>query len=108
MVALAINLLRYSSVHLKVILLLLISGFSLMWLVYDIGSSYQWVFFSDSKRAPIILEILRIVLADLKFSSKEMKILRSDAEEIFNSSDVQFFLDKRGIKHQFSVPYENY
>ena len=34
-----------------------ISGFSLMWLVYDIGSSYQWVFFSDSKKAPIILEI---------------------------------------------------
>ena len=36
-----------------------------------------------------------------------MKILRSDAEEIFNSKDVQLFLDERGIKHQFSVPYEH-
>ena len=85
-----------------------ISGFSLMWPIYDIGSSNQWVFFSDSKRAPIILEILRIVLSDLKFFKKETKILRSDAKEIFNSSDVQLFLDERGIKHQFSVPYEHY
>ena len=63
-----------------------ISGFSLMGLVYDIGSSYQWGCFSDSK--PIILEIFRIILADLKFLNKETKIPRSDAEEIFNSSDV--------------------
>ena len=26
---------------------------------------------------------------------------------MFNSSDVQLILDKRGIKHQISVPYEH-
>ena len=31
-------------------------------------------FFSDNKRAPLILEILRIILTDLKFFTKEMKI----------------------------------
>ena len=33
---------------------------------------------------------------------------RSDAEEIFDSSDVQLFLSDQGIKHQYSVPYEHY
>ena len=80
-------------------------GYFLMWLVYDIGSSYQWVFFSETKRASIVV---RLIIADLKFSDKELKILRSDAEEIFNSSEVQLFLEEHGIKHQFSVPYEHY
>ena len=79
-----------------------------MWLIYDIGSSYQWIFFSDSKRAAVVMEIIRLILADLKLFDKELKILRSDAEEIFNSSDMQFFLEEHGIRHQFSVPYEHY
>ena len=45
---------------------------------------------------------------DLKFFDKELKILRSDAVEIFNSSEVQLFLEEHRIKHQFSVPYEHY
>ena len=83
-------------------------GYSLIWLAYDIGSSYQWVFFSETKRASIVVEIVRLIIADLKFFDKELKILRSDAEEIFNSSEVQFFLEEHGIKDQFSVPYEHY
>ena len=79
-----------------------------MWLVYDIGSSYQWVFFSETKRSSIVVEIVRQIIADLKFYDKELKILRSDAEDIFNSSDVQLFLSDQGIKHQYSVPYEHY
>ena len=75
---------------------------------YDIGSSYQWVFFSETKRSSIVVEIVRQIIADLKFYDKELKILRSDAEEIFNSSDVQLFLSDQGIKHQYSVPYEHY
>ena len=77
-------------------------GYSLMWLVY------QWVFFSKTKRASIVVEIVRLFIADLKFSDKELKILRSVAEEISNSSEVQVFLEEHGIKHQFSVPYEHY
>ena len=34
--------------------------------------------------------------------------MRSDAEEIFNSSDVLSFLEEQGIKPQTSVPYEHY
>ena len=85
-----------------------INGFSLMWLVYDIGSSNQWVFFSETKRSSIVMEIVRQIIADLKFYDKKLKILLSDAEEIFNSSDVQLFLSDQGIKHQYSVPYEHY
>ena len=85
-----------------------INGFTLMWLVYDIGSGYQWIFFSSSKASSIIVEILRIVIAELKFFNKRLAIVRSDAEEIFNSNDVQLFLDNHGVKHQYSVPYEHY
>ena len=54
------------------------------------------------------MEIVRQIIADLKFYDKKLKILRSDAEEIFNASDVQLFLSDQGIKHQYSVPYEHY
>ena len=70
-------------------------GYSLMWLVY------QWVFFSKTKRASIVVEIVRLFIADLKFFDKELKILCSE----LNSSEVQLFLKEHGIKHQFSVPY---
>ena len=65
-------------------------------------------FFSETKRSSVVVEIMRQIIADLKFYDKELKILRSDAEEIFNSSDVQLFLSDQGIKHQYSVPYEHY
>lgn len=85
-----------------------VGGFTLMWCVYDAGSSYQWVFFSTSKQASIVVEILRLVVADLLFFEKRLRIVRSDAEEIFNSREVQLFLDEQGIKHQYSVPYEHH
>ena len=31
---------------------------------------------------------MRLIIADLKFFDKELKILRSDAEEIFISSEI--------------------
>jgi hypothetical protein len=85
-----------------------INGFTLLWFIYDIGSSYQWVFFSSTKHSSIVVEILRIVISDLKFYGKALKIVRSDAEEIFNSREVQLFLEERDCKHQYSVPYAHY
>ena len=85
-----------------------IGGFTLMWLVYDIGSGYQWVYFSKSKEAAVIIQILELVLADLIFYGKELKIVRSDAEEIFSSMEVISFLQSKGVKSQFSVPYQHH
>ena len=79
-----------------------------MWLVYDVGSGYQWVFFSNSKASTIVLEILRVIIADLKFFNRRLSIVRSDADDIFSSRDVQSFLNVQGIKHQYSVPFEHY
>ena len=42
-----------------------ISGYSPMWLIYDIGSSYQWLFFSETKRSSVVVEIVRQIIADL-------------------------------------------
>ena len=47
-----------------------LGGFSLMWCVYDIGSSYMWVYFSKSKEATVIVQILELVIADLIFFGK--------------------------------------
>jgi hypothetical protein len=85
-----------------------VNGFTLIWFIYDIASSYQWIFFSSSKQSSIIVEILRLVISDLRFHGKELKIVRSDAEEIFNAKEVQLFLEERGLKHQYSVPYAHY
>ena len=43
-------------------------------------------FLSETKRSSIVVEIARQIIADLKFHDKVLKILRSDAKEIFNSS----------------------
>ena len=59
-------------------------------------------FFSETKHPSIVVESVGQIIADLKLT------LRSDAEEIFNSSDVQLFLSEQGIKHQYSVSYEHY
>ena len=83
-------------------------GYTLMWCVYDIGSSYTWVYFSKTKEAAVVIQILEMVLADLLFFGKVLKIVRTDAEEIFSSREVLEFLQARGIKSQFSVPYEHY
>ena len=85
-----------------------LGGFTLMWCVYDVGSSYQWVYFSKSKEAAVVIQILELVLADLVFYKKELKIVRSDAEEVFSSREVQIFLREKGIRSQFFVPYEHY
>ena len=47
---------------------------------------------------------MRLIITDLKIFDKELKILRSDAKEIFNSSEVLLFLEEHGVKHQISVP----
>lgn len=84
------------------------NGFTLMWIAIDVASTYQWVFFTDNKRAVTVVEILKMIMVELKFFEKKMKILRTDAEEIFNSSEVQTFLGQEGVRHQISVPYEHY
>ena len=35
-----------------------IGGYSLMWSVYDVGSSYQWVYFSKTKEADVVIQFL--------------------------------------------------
>jgi hypothetical protein len=85
-----------------------ISGYTIMWIVIDITSTYQWCFFSDNKRASTVTEILRIIVTELKYYERVLRIVRSDSEEIFNSQEVQLFLDGEGIRHQTSVPYEHY
>ena len=85
-----------------------IGGFSLMWSVYDVGSSYQWVYFSKTKEADVVIQILELVIADLLFYDKVLKVVRSDAEEIFSSREVISFLQNKGVKSQFSVPYQHY
>ena len=84
------------------------NGFTLLWVVIDLATTYQWFFFSNNKRSSTVVEIIKNVIYDLKFYDKCLKIVRSDAEEIFNSSDVLSFLEEHGIKHQTSVPYEHY
>ena len=85
-----------------------LGGFSLMWCVYDIGSSYMWVYFSKSKEAAVVIQILQLVISDLIFFGKSLKVVRSDAEEIFSSREVQDFLREKGVKHQYLVPYEHH
>ena len=85
-----------------------IGGFSLMWVVYDYGSAYTWVFFTDNKRAATVVKILEFVMVDLRFWERRLKIVRSDAEDVFTAAEVQSFLDKEGVKHQTSVPYAHY
>ena len=85
-----------------------IGGFSLMWSVYDVGSSYQWVYFSKSKDAAVVIQILQLVISDLLFFGKILKVVRSDAEEIFSSREVISFLQSKGVKSQFSIPYQHY
>ena len=48
------------------------------------------------------------MLADLLFFGKALKVVRSDAEEIFSSREVISFLQSKGVKYQFSVPYQHY
>ena len=79
-----------------------------MWSVYDVGSSYHWVYFSRTKDAEVVIQILELVIADLLFFDKVLKVVRSDAEEIFSSREVISFLQSKGIKSQFSVPYHHY
>lgn len=55
-------------------------------------SSYQRGSLSHSERATIIVEIVRLIIVDLKLYSKELKILRSDAERIFNYSKMNIRL----------------
>ena len=42
------------------------------------------------------------------FFDKVLKVVRSDAEEIFSSREVISFLQSKGVKSQFSVPYQHY
>ena len=80
------------------------NGFTLLWVVIDLATTYQRFFFSHNKRSSTVVEIIKDVIYDLKFYDKYLQIVRSDVEEIFNSSDVLSFLEELGIKHQTSVP----
>ena len=44
-----------------------LGGSTLMWCVYDVKSSYQWVYFTKLKEAAVVIQILELVLADLVF-----------------------------------------
>ena len=74
-----------------------------MWSAYDVGSSYQWAHFSKTKEADLVIQ-----MADLLFFGKALKVVRSDSEEIFSSREVISFLQNKGVKSQFSVPYQHY
>ena len=76
-----------------------------MWSVYDVGSSYQWVYFSKSKEAAVVIQILQLVIADLLFFEKILKVVRSDAEEIFSSREVISFLQSKesNLSSQFLI-----
>ena len=37
-----------------------IGRFSLMWYVYDVGSSYQWAYFSKTKEADVVIRFLSL------------------------------------------------
>ena len=50
-----------------------------MWCVYDIGSSYQWIYFSTSKE--VAVHNLELVISDLINYGKELKIVRTDARK---------------------------
>ena len=50
-----------------------VNGFTLLWLVHDLRSSYQWIFFSSSKHSSVIMEILRLVISDLAASEKQRR-----------------------------------
>ena len=80
-----------------------IGGYLLMWSAYDVGSSYQWAHFSKTKEADLVIQ-----MADLLFFGKALKVVRSDSEEIFSSREVISFLQNKGVKSQFSVPYQHY
>ena len=53
-------------------------------------------------------QILELVMADHLFFGKVLKMVRSDAEEIFSSREVISFLQSKGVKSQFSAPYQHY
>ena len=74
-----------------------------MWSAYDVGSSYQWEYFSKTKEADVVIQ-----MADLLFFGKALKVVRSDSEEIFSSREVISFLQNKGVKSQFSVSYQHY
>ena len=57
-------------------------SYSLMWLVYDIGTVVLTNWFSFLRPSVLLLLWRLGDSSDLKFFNKELKILRSNAEEI--------------------------
>ena len=81
--------------------------------VYDVKSSYQWIYFSKSKEAAVVIQILELVLADLVIYGKELKFVRSDAEEVFRRESNLNFLFHMNITRMvwrdlFSILFEEF
>jgi transposase InsO family protein len=72
--------------------------------IVDDYSRFTWVFFlqDKSETQEVVKKFLR--KAQNKFDAKVKKI-RSDNDTEFKNTQVEDFLDKEGIKHEFSASY---
>jgi transposase InsO family protein len=72
--------------------------------IIDDYSRFTWVFFlqDKSKTQEVLKKFLK--RAQNKFDTK-IKRIRSHNDTEFKNTQVEDFLDKEGIKHEFSVPY---
>jgi transposase InsO family protein len=72
--------------------------------IVDDYSCFTWVFFlqDKSETQEVLKKFLR--MAQNEFDSK-LKKIRSDNGTEFKNTQIEYFLDEEGIKHEFSAPY---
>jgi transposase InsO family protein len=72
--------------------------------IIDDYSRFTWVFFlqDKSETQEVLKKFLR--MAQNEFDAKIKKI-RSDNGTEFKNTQVEYFLDEEGIKHEFLAPY---
>jgi transposase InsO family protein len=73
-------------------------------IIIDDYSRFTWVFFLQDKSKT--QEVLKkfLIMVQNKFDTKIKKI-RSDNDTKFKITQVEYFLDEEGIKHEFSASY---
>jgi transposase InsO family protein len=83
-----------------------IGGNKYGFVIVDDFSRFTWVFFLRDKGETqgIFKKFAR--RAQSKFEVKIKKV-RSDNRREFRNTNIEAFLDKEGIKHEFSVPYSS-
>jgi transposase InsO family protein len=72
-------------------------------IIIDDYSCFTWVFFLQGKGTQEVLKKFW-KRAKNKFDAKVKKI-RSDNGTEFKNTQIEDYLDKEGIKHEFSTPY---